>query len=59
MWPCKNRIVIQNGRENEVTVITYVTVAIATGYKENKTCRGVKKGGAAKINSGQAAMKWK
>ena len=31
MWPCENpqkrRIVIQNDRQNEVTVITYVTVA--------------------------------
>ena len=39
----KRGIVIQNGRQNEVVVITYVTVPIATGYKENKACRGGKK----------------
>ena len=42
IWPCgypqKRRIVIQNGRQNEVAVITYVKVPIATGYKENKAC---------------------
>ena len=49
MWPCENpqnenrRIVIQSGKQNEVAVITYVTVPIVTGYKENKTCRGGKK----------------
>ena len=32
--------VIQNGWQNEVTVITYVMVPIATDYKENKTCHG-------------------
>ena len=54
MWPChprKRRIVIQNGRQNEVAVITYVMVPVVTGYKENKTCRGGKKGGVAIINS--------
>ena len=39
----KRRIVIQNDRQNEVVVITYVTVPIVTGYKENKACRGSKK----------------
>ena len=47
MWPCespqKRRIVIQNGRQNEVAVVTYVTVPIVTGYKESKTYRGGKK----------------
>ena len=59
MWPCespqKRRIVIQNGRQNEVAVVTYVTVPIVTGYKESKTYRGGKKRGVAKINSGQSA----
>ena len=63
MWPCENPqkrcIVIQNGRQNEVALITYVTVPIVTSYKENKTCRGGKKGGMAKINSGESAMKQK
>ena len=49
--PRKRRIIIQNGRQNEVAVITYVMVPIVTGYKENKTCRGGKKGGVAIINS--------
>ena len=52
MRPCENpqkkRIVIQNGRQNEFAVITYVTVPVTKkiqrkqimGYKENKTCRG-------------------
>ena len=46
-----------NGRQNEVAVITYATVPIVTGYKENKTCRGGKKGGVAKINSGESTIK--
>ena len=61
MWPCqkpqKRCIIIQNGRQNEVPVITYVTVPTVTGHKENKTCRSGKKGGVAKINSGESAMK--
>ena len=47
MWSCesplKRRIVIQNGRQNEVAVVTYVTVPIVTGYKESKIYRGSKK----------------
>ena len=43
----------------EVAVITHVTVLIVTGFKENKTCSGGKKGGVAKIYSGESAMKWK
>ena len=53
----KRRIIIQSGRQDEVTVITYVTVPIATGHKENKTCRGHKKGGVAKVYSGESALK--
>ena len=34
-----------------------VMVLIATGYKENKSCRGVKKGGVEKTFSGELAMK--
>ena len=41
--PQKRRIMIHNGRQNKVAVITYVAVPIVTGYKENKTCRGGKK----------------
>ena len=33
-------------------------VPIASGYKENKSCHGGKKGGVAKIFSGESAMKW-
>ena len=55
----ERRIIIQNGRQNEVEVNTYVsvTVPIATRYKENKSCHGGKKGGVAKIFSGESAMK--
>ena len=44
-------IIILNGRQNELEVNTFVsiTVLIAAGYKENKSCHGVKKGGVAKI----------
>ena len=35
-----------------------VAVPIATGYKENKSCYGGKKGGMAKIFSDKSAMKW-
>ena len=54
MCPYEKRNIIQNGRQN-----TYVsvTVPIATGYKENKSCHGGKKGGVAKTFSGEAAMK--
>ena len=52
----KRRIIIQNGRQNEAAIITYVTVPIATGYKGNKSCRGGKKRGLAKIYSGESAM---
>ena len=50
----ERRIIIQNDRQN-----TYVsvTVPIATGYKENKSFYGGKKGGVAKIFSGESAMK--
>ena len=58
MWHCENHrkkvSYFKNGRQNEVAVITYITVPIVTGYRENKTCRGGKIGGAAKINSGEA-----
>ena len=50
----EKRIIIKNGRQN-----TYVsvTVPIATGYKENKSFHGGRKGGVAKIYSGESAMK--
>ena len=50
----ERRIVIQNDRRN-----TYVsvTVPIATGLKENKSCHGGKKGDVAKIFSGEEVMK--
>ena len=38
-------------------VITYVTVPIVMGFKENKTCSGGKKGGVAKTYSSESAMK--
>ena len=61
MWLCENpqkrRFVIQNGRQNKVVVITYVTVPTIMGYKENKKCHGSKTGDMAKINSGKSAMK--
>ena len=34
-----------------------VTVPIAMGYKESKSCHGGKKGGVTKIFSGESAMK--
>ena len=57
MWYVSVRerhIIIKNGRQN-----TYVsvTVPIATGYKENKSFHGGRKGGMAKIFSGESAMK--
>ena len=56
MWyvPVQERcIIIQNGRLNETEVNMHdVTAPIATGYKENKSCHGSKKGGVAKIFSG-------
>ena len=41
----ERRMIIQNGTQNEVEVNTYVsvTVVIATGYKENKSCHVGKK----------------
>ena len=55
----ERRMIIQNGTQNEVEVNTYVsvTVVIATGYKENNSCHVGKKEGAAKIFSGESAMK--
>lgn len=40
----KRCIVIQNSSKNHVVVVKcYITVPIATGYKENKACHGDKK----------------
>ena len=59
MWSCespqKRRIVIQNGRQNEVAVVTYVTVRLSRVTKKVKYTVAVKKRGVAKINSGQSA----
>ena len=46
--------IIQNGRQN---MYVSVTVPFGTGYKENKSCHGGKKGGVSKIFSSEAAMK--
>ena len=40
---------IQNGKHNEITVITYVIAPITMGYKENKACRCGKKEGVANV----------
>ena len=54
MEPCENPQkrcnIIQNGKQNKVALMTFLTVQIVRGYKENKTCCGGKKGGVAKIN---------
>ena len=54
MEPCENPQkrcnIIQNGKQNKVALMTFLTVQIVRGYKENKTCCGGKKGGMAKIN---------
>ena len=61
IWLCKNpqkrRIVVQNGRQNKVVVITYAMVSIEHAVVVKKTCHGIKKGGTAKINSSESAMK--
>ena len=61
MWLCKNPqkkcTVIQNGRQNKGVIITYLTLPIVMGYKENKTCCGGKKGGVAKVKSSKSGMK--
>ena len=55
----ERRVIIQNGRLNEVEVNMYVsvTVMIATSYKENKSFHSGKKGSMAKIFSGESVLK--
>ena len=57
---CKNfenkAIVIQNGQTLFYCKRVFTTKPIATGYKENRTCRGGKKRSAAKICGCQSVM---